>query len=39
MAGGGAQAEARLGGQPLNHALVQWYRGGGDYISEHAARS
>ena len=27
--------EARLGVK-LNHALVQWYRGGMDYISEHA---
>lgn len=27
--------EQRLG-QHLNHALVQWYRGGTDYISEHA---
>jgi hypothetical protein len=27
--------EVRLGVK-LNHALVQWYRGGMDYISEHA---
>jgi hypothetical protein len=27
--------ETRLGVK-LNHALVQWYRGGMDYISEHA---
>lgn len=26
-------------GQPLNHAIIQWYRDGNDYISEHADKS
>jgi alkylated DNA repair dioxygenase AlkB len=25
--------------QPLNHALIQWYRSGDDYISEHADKT
>lgn len=29
---------ARIG-QPLNHALIQMYRGGGDFISEHADKT
>ncbi|THG98826.1 hypothetical protein EW145_g7363 [Phellinidium pouzarii] len=30
---------SRLLGQPLNHALVQFYRHGGDYISEHSDKT
>ncbi|KAI5116524.1 hypothetical protein M0805_000590 [Coniferiporia weirii] len=30
---------AQLLGQPLNHALVQLYRHGGDYISEHSDKT
>lgn len=32
-----AAVEAALGGQALNHGLVQYYRNGDDYISEHGA--
>ena len=32
-----AAAEAALGGQALNHGLIQYYRNGDDYISEHGA--
>ena len=35
-----AIVEAALGGQQLlNHALIQYYRGGDDYISEHADKT
>lgn len=33
-----AAAEAALGGQELNHGLVQYYRNGDDCISEHGAK-
>uniref|UniRef100_A0A7S2WK53 Fe2OG dioxygenase domain-containing protein n=1 Tax=Rhizochromulina marina TaxID=1034831 RepID=A0A7S2WK53_9STRA len=26
-------------GQPLNHAIIQWYRGGADFISEHSDKT
>jgi alkylated DNA repair dioxygenase AlkB len=29
----------RLGGQRLNHALIQWYRSGHDHIGEHADKT
>lgn len=33
-----AETEKRLG-HPLNHALIQFYRGGSDYISEHSDKT